>query len=314
MSEIDGLAEQRRALREGALVLRMDELGTLVVTGADRQTWLNGMLTCELSGLRAGSGAYGLSVAKNGKLQAEVWLVLGADRIHIGALRERVGLIQGVFDRHLIMEDAEVADASAEVGWIFAVGPRAGELVEAGRAAGAEAARADWTGLGGAIFAAPRASLDAVEAALLAQEGAARGTAEAWEALRVEHDVGRYGVDFDEQNYPQEAALEDRAVSFNKGCYLGQETVFMLQHRGHAKKRLVQLEVQGGEDVPAGAEITLPEGAAVGQVTSRTPSPRGAAVIALGYVKYKHARPGAALRVAGREAAVTAARGVGAED
>jgi folate-binding protein YgfZ len=309
MSASHGLEEQRRALREGALVQRMDELGTLVVTGADRQSWLNGMLTCELATLRPGDGAYGLSVAKNGKILAEVWLVLAEDRIYLGGLRERIGLLREVFDRHLIMEDAEVTDASAEHGWVFAAGPRAGELLEPGRAAGARAAAADWTGLGGAIFVAPGPALPAVEAALLAQAGAARGTAEDWEVLRVEQNVARFGVDFDEQTYPQEASLEDRAVSFAKGCYLGQETVFMLQHRGHAKKRLVQIEIQGDEDVPPGAEIVLPDGTAVGQVTSRVRSPRGPALLALGYVKYKHARPGVALRIAGREAAVTGTRG-----
>jgi folate-binding protein YgfZ len=303
------LSEQRRALREAALVQRMDELGTLVVTGADRQTWLNGMLSCELSKLGPGSGAYGLSVAKNGKILAEVWLVLAEDRIFVGALHERVGLLQEVFDRHLIMEDAEVTNTSAEHGWIFASGPRAAELIEPGRAAGARAAAADWTGLGGALFVAPTPAIPAVEAALLAREAAVRGTAEAWEVLRVEQNVARFGVDFDDQNYPQEASLEDRAVSFTKGCYLGQETVFMLQHRGHAKKRLVQIEIQGDEDVPPGAEIVLPDGTAVGQVTSRVRSPRGPALLALGYVKYKHARPGVALRIAGREAAVTGTRG-----
>jgi folate-binding protein YgfZ len=308
-----GLEEQRRALREGALVQRREDLGTLVVSGSDRQTWLNGMLSCELAPLKAGSGAYGLSVAKNGKIQAEVWVVLAAEQIYLAALRDRTPLLQEVFDKHLIMEDAEVADASGEQGWIFAAGPRAADLVEVGRAAGAEAASADWTGLGGAIFVAPRAALDAVETALLAREGVLRVTEEAWETLRVEHDVARYGVDFDDQNYPQEAAIEDRAVSFSKGCYLGQETVFMLQHRGRPKKRLVQLEIQGEEDVPSGAEIALTDGTAVGQVTSRTPSPRGPAVLALGYVKYKHAKPGVALRVVGREAAVIAARGVEAD-
>lgn len=308
MSETPDVSEQRRALREGALVLRMDELGTLAITGADRQSWLNGMLTCELAPLRAGSGAYGLSVAKTGKIQAEVWLLLGDDRILLGAPRERVPMLAEVFERHLIMEDAEVADASAELGWIFVIGPRAGERIEAARAAGATAGRADWTGLGGALVAAPKGALEAVEEALLAGEGAVRGTGEAWEALRVEHDVGRFGVDFDTENYPQEASLEDRAVSFSKGCYLGQEAVFMLQHRGHAKKRLVQLEIQGEDEVPAGAEVALPDGTAVGTVTSRAPRPGGGAVLALGYVKYKHAQKGVELVVAGRAAVVSATR------
>jgi glycine cleavage system aminomethyltransferase T len=82
----------------------------------------------------------------------------------------------------------------------------------------------------------------------------------------------------------------------------------MLEVRGHAKKRLVQLTVEGAADVPGGAEITLPEGgASIGNVTSRAPSPKGDATIALGYVKWKHATAGAALSVEGRPATITKA-------
>jgi tRNA-modifying protein YgfZ len=326
MTPIDDLDEPRRALREGALVRSMPELGTLVVTGADRQTWLNGLVTCDLAPLRplpAGAharapagGAYGLSVMKTGKILAEVWLVVAADRIYIGVQRDRLGLLRETFERYLIMEDAEVSDASDAHGWVFAHGPRSTELLEAGRAAGADVALVDWTGLGGALFVAPRDAAPAVEGALLSGGAAAPGgpvvhttrvTPEAWEALRIESFVPRFGVDFDDQNYPQEASLEGRAVSFSKGCYLGQETVFMLQMRGHAKKRLVQLAIEGQDEVPAGAEIALPDGAAIGAVTSQVSDPRGRGVLALGYVKYKHATEGAALRVAGRAAEVTRA-------
>ncbi len=137
------LEAQRRALREGAVVRRMDDLGTLVVTGSERRTWLNGLLTCDLAPLGPGDGAYGLSVAKNGRILAEVWVILAADRIWIGVLRERAPALLELFERHLIMEDAEVRDASAERGWLLAGGPGSAALVAAARGAGAEAARAD---------------------------------------------------------------------------------------------------------------------------------------------------------------------------
>ncbi|WP_433928377.1 folate-binding protein YgfZ [Sorangium cellulosum] len=314
------LDEQRRALREGALVQAMPELGTLIVTGSDRQSWLNGLVTCDLAPqkpLPAGAkaappagGAYGLNVVKTGKIFAEVWIVVAADRIYVGALRDRIERLRESFERYLIMEDAELQDASDEHAWVFAHGPRAADLAAAGRAAGAEAAIVDWTGLGGALLVAPRPAEGAVVAALLASADAGPvqpTTAAAWEVLRVENNVPRFGVDFDEQNFPQEASLEERAVSFNKGCYLGQETVFMLQMRGHAKKRLVQLAVEGEGEVPAGAEIALPDGAAVGEVTSQVSDPRGPRVIALGYVKYKHAVQGTTLQIAGRSAEITRA-------
>jgi tRNA-modifying protein YgfZ len=322
MKSTDDPDPERCALREGALVQRMDELGTLVVTGADRQSWLNGLVTCDLAPLKplpAGAGgrapaggAYGLSVVKTGKILAEVWVVLAEERLYIGALRGRIPLLQEMFERYLIMEDAEVCDASGEHGWVFAHGPRAEALAPAGRAAGAEVALVDWTGLGGALLVAREGAVGALEEALLGAEAAGQGPVlrvrpAAWDVLRVERFLPRFGVDFDDQSYPQEASLEGRAVSFSKGCYLGQETVFMLQMRGHAKKRLVQLAVEGDLAVPAGAEVALPEGSAVGEVTSSVPDPRGQGVLALGYVKFKHATQGAALRVAGRAATIARA-------
>jgi len=132
---------------------------------------------------------------------------------------------------------------------------------------------------------------------------AAIATEGAWDRARVEHGVTAFGVDFDDTNYPQEASLERDAVSFEKGCYLGQEAVFMLEKRGHVKKRIVQLHVDGA--VETGDPITLPDGAEVGRVTSRAVRPAGGN-LALGFVKYKQARADTELRVGASRAVVTA--------
>lgn len=305
------LERERRAAHEGALLETATELGSIVVTGADRRRWLNGLVTCELAKLEPGGGAYGLSVTKVGKILAELWIVAAEDRLLIGARRDRVPDLLDHFNRHIMMEDAEVADASADLGWLRIHGPLAGELALVARGAGATGAAAvAWSDLGGAAVVAPSGKLEDITSALLAHAGE-RGvlaTPEAFEAIRIEEGIARYGVDFDEQNYPQDASLEKLAVSFQKGCYLGQETVFMLEVRGHAKKRLVQLAVDGADDVPVGAPITAPDdGAEVGKVTSRTKAPGGAGVIALGYVKYKQAAAAAELQVAGRPARITRA-------
>jgi hypothetical protein len=280
------------------------------VTGADRTRWLNGLLTCELAKLEPGGGAYGLSVAKNGKILAEHWIIADKDRLIMAARRDRVPALLEHFNRYIMMEDAEVADASDELGWLRVHGPLAGDLVLVARGSGASAAAIKWTELGGAAVVAPAPALEGVTSALLAHAGE-RGvlaTPEVFEAIRIEEGIARFGVDFDEQNYPQDASIEKLAVSFQKGCYLGQETVFMLEVRGHAKKRLVQLAIDGDGDVPVGSPILSPETSAeVGTVTSRTRSPDGAGVIALGYVKYKLAAAGAELQAAGRPARITRA-------
>lgn len=307
MTEIE---RERRAAHESALVEPAPELGTIVVTGADRRSWLNGLITCDLAKLEPGGGAYGLTVAKTGKILAELWVVAADDRLFVGARRDRVPMLLEHFNRYIMMEDTEIADASGELGWLFVHGPLAGDLVLVARGTGAHAASVTFTDLGGAAVVAPQSALEGLTSALLTHAGGrgALAVPEAFEQLRVEEGIARFGVDFDDQTYPQEASLERLAVSFQKGCYLGQETVFMLEARGHAKKRLVQLEVQGADDVPPGTAIALPGGGAeVGSVTSRAKAPGGASVVALGYVKYKHAAAGNELAVAGRAARITRA-------
>lgn len=298
-----GFEQERRAASEGALLSQRGELGALIITGKDRQSWLNGLVTCDLAAPKVGQGVYGLAVGKTGKILAELWIVIADDHLALALPAARIELIREHFDRHVIMEDVEI-EADATRSWIVAAGPKARELVGAARSLGADAAMVDFTGRGDtAAILPPIGALEATRDALLAGLGGAGALAgdEAWEALRVAWGVPRFGVDFDEQNLPQEPSLERIAVSFAKGCYLGQEAVFMLEKRGHAKKRLMRLAVEGTDDVARGAEITLPDGTVVGDVTSRAESPEGG-FAALGYVKWKHAQAGAELLIAGRKA------------
>lgn len=292
----------RRAARLGALLHPRPELGALIVTGRDRQSWLNGLVTCELAGKKPGAGLYGLTVGKTGKIAAEVWILLAEDHLTIAVPEDRRSMLQEHFDRHLIMEDAEITAPEGRA-WLAVHGPRSAELVGVAQALGADAALVDFTGRGdAAAILAPPGQRAQVEAALLARLGdeGALATPEDWEHLRIAWGVPRFGVDFDDQSLPQEASLERLSVSFNKGCYLGQETVFMLEKRGHAKKRLMRLAIEGAGPVAQGAEIALPDGTAVGAVTSATEAEEGGGALALGSVKFKHAVAGTEVSVAGR--------------
>lgn len=298
----------RRALSEGALVLAAPELGTLVVTGKDRQTWLNGIATCDLAPLKPGQGAYGLAVSKTGKILSPLYVLLDEKQILVGIPRALIASLHAHLDRYIIMEDVELEDASESVAWAFAHGRAAKDLVAFARAGGALAASAvDMSGKGGALFAFEQANANDAIARLakpLRTAPFALADEASWEALRVEIGLGRFGKDYSEENYPQEASIEALAVSFQKGCYLGQEAVFMLQARGHVKKKLMPLSIEGAAVVADGAEIKLPDGTSIGSITSSTKSPDDASVLAIGFVKYKHASAGTALVVDGRNAVV----------
>jgi folate-binding protein YgfZ len=299
------LAHAIHLARTGALLRLRDDLALIAAAGRDRKTWLNGLVTCDLAKLGAGQGAFGLAVSKTGKLRAELLIGLGAERLYVAAPKDRAEDLYGELDRHLIMEQVELTQEPG-LAAIEVVGPGAALLLDAARAAGAElAVPLDTTGLGGALIASARTNCDALLSALLTAggDGVALGDEAAFEALRLELGLGRFGVDYGDASYPQEAGLERVAVSFEKGCYLGQEAVFMLQVRGHVKQRLIPLEIAGNEGVPVGTAV-LVDGSPVGAVSSCGISPVSQQVLALATVKYAHAEPGTALTVMGRAAHV----------
>jgi folate-binding protein YgfZ len=160
---------------------------------------------------------------------------------------------------------------------------------------------ADFGGAAGALLVVPGDGATKAREAML-EAGAVPGDAEAWETVRVERGRPRWGLDFDETTYPQEAGLEATAVSFSKGCYLGQEVVFMLEKRGHVKRKLARLHLETGDAPARGARVVDEAGTDVGSVTSAVKSPTYGGSVALAMVKRAQAEPGRALRV-GDEAA-----------
>ena len=156
------------------------------------------------------------------------------------------------------------------------------------------------------MLAAPAAEAAAFEARVaeaVAKLGGVVADDATWEAVRIEHGLPRFGVEFDTTHYPQEAALEKLAVSFQKGCYLGQEVVYMLQERGHVKRKLVPLDLDGGELPGVGAAVTTAAGEAVGEIRSATLGPSSGKPVAIAMVKWAQAKPGTELSVAALDGA-----------
>lgn len=283
--------------------VRLADRSALLVRGKDRLTWLNGLVTCDLAKLGPKSGIYGLIVEKKGRIQTDLFLVpaRGADVVALAvptALREA---ITSTLDHYLVMEDAELE--AADLAFWQLHGERALAVVDA--------LEVPYAGgldlLGGALLAVESdraAELEAALAAALANVGGAIASEEAWNALRIERGLPRFGVEVDATLYPQEASLERLAVSFDKGCYLGQEVVYMLENRGHVKRKLVPLDFEGGAPPAAGDPVTTAEGAAVGDVKSAAIGPSSGKPVAIAMVKYAQAKSGTVLRVGDRSARV----------
>lgn len=297
----------QQALSQGSVVVRAPELGTVAVAGRDRQSWLNGLVTSDLGKLEPGAASYGLALVKVGRIVSDLWIVPAGERLLVGATRDRVGILREHLERYLMMEDASHADASGEFGWVFAHGPRAAELVrDVPPVHGGFGGVVDTTGLGGGVMVVPVTEVDPLVTDLLGRPGVVEGSRDEWDAVRVQRFLPRFGVDFGDKNYPQEAGLEKIAVSFDKGCYLGQEVVCRLEMRGHVIKKIVPVRLDQGEPPGAGAEVKSAEGKTVGTVSSATASDGGS--LALAMVRVDFTEPGTKLDVGGREAVVLAPR------
>jgi folate-binding protein YgfZ len=300
---------QLEAARRTVLAVPQPDLATLVVTGKDRLTWLNGMLTCDLAKRGPDEATYGLAVARNGRVVSDAVVVVDDDSqsVLMAVPRAAAENLRAHLEHYLVMEDAEIASGANGFDVWAIHGPDSSVVLDAARAARAAGGILDRTGLGGALVLAPAGQSGATRSAVeraVARAGGAVGDESGWESLRLERAVPRFGVDFDDKTYPQEAALEKTAVRFDKGCYLGQEVVCMLELRGHVKRKLVSLILDAGEPPARGAAVTGDEGAAVGEVTSAARSPTLGKAVALASLKRAYAQPGKTVTVAGARAEV----------
>ncbi|MGH2853962.1 MAG: YgfZ/GcvT domain-containing protein [Solirubrobacteraceae bacterium] len=299
----DRLHSEYQALTEGCGLVDRSARGKLALTGIGAVEFLNGQVTNELAGLRSGEGRYAAFLTNKGKMLGDLRiLAVGGTGDPEGPPSEllldteRVAL-QALFDtirRYKIGYDVELHKRTLECGLLSLIGPGAracvaglGEIPsEHAHIPATEHAHMPAT-IGGApvrliatvdgvdvLCESP--GLDAVRAALL-DAGAVPVSEAAAEIVRVEAGRPRYGVDVDEGTIPQEAGLNERAVSFTKGCYVGQETVARLHWRGKPNRHLRGLRLSGpadpGPPAATGEELRLGE-RPVGRLGSVVHSPR----------------------------------------
>jgi folate-binding protein YgfZ len=241
------------------------ERDTLVVRGPDRKSWLDGLLTCAVAEVAPGVGRYGLLLTKQGKIVSDVFLADSGSLLFVGVAPGHGAAVHALLDRYLVMEDAELELAAPGPIWLLE--PAGATAGEAALARGQLALR----DLSLSLRVVDVAPASALPAARLAD-------------LLAQHGLGRFGVDFNERDNPHEASLDRVAVSWTKGCYLGQEVVCMQDMRGKVKRRLVALSGGAGLLSARAAEAPPPvlagSGEAVGHVTSVHSGAGGAFLLA----------------------------------
>jgi folate-binding protein YgfZ len=311
------------AARTSAVVVDRSGEGRLRLTGADRVTWLQGLVTNDVAALQPGEGCYAAFLTPQGRMIADLRILATREALLLDVPTVARAAVAERFEQFIITEDVVVEDVTARVARLAVHGPQAAAVlakaldepmatfayltehghvdVEFQDAPVVVAGACDLGFPGFDVYCAADRMTDVV--ARLFAAGAHDITAEAWDTLRIEAGLPLFGVDMDADTIPLEAGIEERAISQTKGCYVGQEVVIRILHRGGGRvvRRLVawRADAQSAPDVvPVAGTPLIVEGKEIGRVTSAAWSPSLLLIIGLGYAHRDHTEPGTHLTVA----------------
>ena len=321
------MTRQYGAAIDDAVVCDLQDRGLVEVTGADRAKWFHNLITNIVATLQPGEGNYAFAVNLKGRVLFDLNVLVLDDRLWLDVDRRQVDAAMSHLERYIITEDVSLANVSDGHGRIAVLGPKAHEVVT-GLALGnltpmsqlqhvgvrigdvdVRMIRHDFAGLPAAVFIVPTAGREAVRKALDSVRSDPLPVIDpaTIEVLRIEAGIPASLEDIDEEVSPPETGQVERGISYQKGCYLGQEIIERMRSRGVLARRLVGIRVEG-DDIPTKGAVVVSGADTIGRVTSACRSVALDAVLALGYVKSDHAGPsttvGVEVGTAGRKIGV----------
>ncbi len=312
-----------RALREGAGLLERSSRGLIAIGGSDRADYLQGQLTNDIVALADGEGCYSAHLTPNGRMIADMDVFSVGDHVFLDVDGGVKHSLVTRFQDLIFAEDVVVSDRTESWTSYGVSGPESPGIVSAAlESVGAEGqptaetlvdyqvaqllagnaalitARTDFLGMPGFSLWVERAGADSLREALI-DKGCTQVDGSAAEVVRIENGRPVFPTDLGDGVIPLEAGIEDRAISFTKGCYVGQEVIIRVLHRGKGRvaRRLTGLKL-ASPDVASGPRVgaILWSGDKdVGRLTSVALSPRVGSLVALGYVAREYLEPGTVL-------------------
>ncbi len=289
------MSQGYQALRQGTAWLDLSARGRIVVRGRDRARLLHNITSNEVKKLAPGGGCYAFLLNPQGRIQADLVLLCFEDHFLIDTEPELREKVYQLIKRYIIADQVELEDVTAQTACIGLEGPGAAAMLShfGGPTPEAAFAHQPWdeitvaaltfTGQPGVRLYCPAV----YEPSLQRQfetGGASAATPEEARTVRIENGRPRYGEEIRDTSLPQETA-QMHAVSFNKGCYLGQEIVERIRAQGRVNKTLQRVELEGEELPEAGSKTTI-EGAEA-EIMSAVLSPDSGKVVALAYVRQR---------------------------
>lgn len=314
-------AAERAALRDAVGVLDLSCRSRLCLMGADRVKFLHGQVTNDVQRLRVGEGCYAALVNAKGRMHSDLNLYHLAGELLLDFEPGYTAAVSERLEKYAVTDDVQMLDAAPHYGLLSVQGPRAAEAVaqlalpwELPAKPLSFSAHQDPTlgqlylmrrAGGGFDLFIPTAALGVVFDKLLAAVKSLGGRACGWHALeaaRIEAGIPRFGQDMDESTLPPEAGLEARAISYSKGCYIGQEVIARIRTYGQVARTLRRLLLPADlAPLPVPGDKLLADGREIGHLTSVIPG------LALGYVRKEHNAPATrlTLRTAAGDCSVT---------
>ena len=293
---------QYHAIKQHAVLGNLAPRGQIGLRGKDRGPYLQGLLTNDIQALTAGTGCYAAWLTPQGRMLTDMHVLEAGDMILLDVPAAQAQPTLQRLDQFLFSEDVQLSDLGRALSAVWIHGPASAHILETivSGASGLPAwsdyrnqrfdfrgssiviAQISQLGVPGYCVYAESGQADALTAAL-ASEGAVAASPAALEAARIEAGYPLFGVDMTDDTIPLEAGIEDRGISFTKGCYVGQEVIIRVLHRGHGRvaRRLVGLRIQG--NVPEAGSRIYVDTREIGFITSAADSPTLGS-IALGYI------------------------------
>lgn len=325
-----------RALRKAAGIVDRSARGRITVAGADRRTYLQGLLSNDIAALSDGTGCYATYLTPQGRMIADMRVFETGRDLLVDLDGTLADSVAQRWSQFVFSEDVQISNESASTAEIGVYGPASAQVVASTIAAGDTSLVGEleetlggmslydnrrWTsgggemcvlasdeiGIAGFDVVVPIAMKDDLIASMERSGGIAVGTA-AVEACRIEGGKPLFLVDMNADTIPLEAGIEDRAISLTKGCYVGQEVIIRVLHRGHGRvaRKLVGMMFESGTAVPVVGEKVADGDREIGAITSAVESPSLGRPIALGYVHRDYVQAGTAVHVGGRAGTVAA--------
>ncbi|MDB6056870.1 MAG: Folate-binding protein YgfZ [Verrucomicrobiales bacterium] len=308
-----------RALRETAGVIDLSFRSRLCVLGADRQKFINGQVTNNVQALKSGEGCYAALVTAKGRIQSDLYIYALANEMLLDFEPGLTNAVKERLEKYVIADDAQMVDVAPHYGLLSVQGPKAAAVIESlqlgltipakpfalssiqdGNLGEIYLMNQPRLGTIGFDLFVPSGAIAAVADKAIAAAKAVGGRACGWQAFetaRIEAGIPRFGVDMDETNLAPEA-IESRAISYSKGCYIGQEVIARIRTYGQVAKSLRGLRLADDlKALPAKGDKLSKDAKEVGYITSATHSPSLNANIALGYVRKEVNKTGEQLMV-----------------